>query len=168
MKTRFMFTLLPLLLNACSAPQQNASVNVTRVLAGNEKDLIAIHVTAPGNKVAMYRNIHTVDYLKQVVIKDGKLSAQQWDQITYGTIVKGLFRKQAGDTWKASLEIDHSCRPDEKRTHSVDGIWIDTPSQTTFSSKQSVLLKQGENLLISGKGFDTGCAFPTIIFRPTE
>lgn len=168
MKARFIFTALPLLLSACSATQQSTSVNVTRLQAGSETRAVAINVTAPVNKVATYTSLHSTDYLKQVVIRDGKVSAQQWDQISYGTVMKGLVRKNVGDTWTASLEIKHSCRPDEKKAHFAEGVWVDTPSLTTFSSRQSVQIKRGEDLLISGKGFDTGCEFPTILLHPTE
>lgn len=168
MKARFIFTALPLLLSACSVTKENASVNITRIHAGSEIGTVAINLNAPVNKVATYSNIHSVNYLKQVVLKDGKVSTQQWDQISYGTAVKALVRKNTTDTWTASLEIDHSCRPDDEKSYSIQGVSIDTPSQVTFSSKQRVLVKRGENLLISGKDFDTGCAFPTIILHPTE
>lgn len=168
MKARFICTALPLLLSACSASHHNASVNVTRLQPGSETGTVAINVTAPVNKVATYTSLHSTDYLKQVVLKDGKVSAQQWEQISYGTVMKGLVRKNVGDTWTASLEIDHSCRPDEKKAHYAEGVWVDTPSLTTFSSRQIVQIKRGEVLLISGKGFDTSCEFPTIILHPTE
>lgn len=168
MKARFTFSALSLLLSACSATQQNASIHVTRLQAGSETGTVAINVTAPVNKVAAYTSLHSTDYLKQVVLKEGKVSAQQWDQISYGTVMKGLVRKNVGDTWTASLEIEHSCRPDEKKAHFAEGVWVDTPSLKTFSSRQIVQITRGEDLLISGKGFDTGCEFPTIILHPTE
>lgn len=168
MRISLIFVISPLILSACSNPLQKSTVNVDRVKTDSEQKTVAINIDAPVNKVKMYRNTHSVEYLKQVFVTDGKVSAQQIKQITYGTTVKGLISKHEGNTWIASLEIDHSCRPNVKRSHFNDAIWVDLPSQKAFSTRQTVLMKHGEALRISGKGFNTSCAFPTIILHPIE
>lgn len=164
MKARFILAVVPLILSACSVPNQNANFAVTHIEPVNERGTIAISVLATVNKLTTYRNTRSTYYVKSAEYNDGKLASKAWDEVKYGTVVNFLARNSKSNALVVSLEIEHSCRPDEGKVRSV----IDIPSQTTFSSRQILRIKRGENLRISGKDFDTGCAFPTIIFHPTE
>lgn len=168
MKKLIVLAVLPLILSACSAFRTDARFDVARANSGEKEDRIAINIVVPANKPTTYRNTYTVDYLKSVTFKDGKLDSKVIDEVTYGTVIKAEATEKNGESRVVSLEIEHTCEPALKKRNYADGIWIDTPNYTTASSKQKVVIGHGEIIRITGPGYGSLCPFPRIIIHTSE
>jgi len=164
---------LPLILSACSSPQPVSSIDISRVKSGADRNAVSIKIDAPLNKPVTFDNSQTTRYVSAIITdqrNDGKVVRKEFSTLSSGTTVRAQNKVNGDGERIISLNVRHECPPElTKFPSSADNeASIDLPMQKHVKQEQEVLIKPGEDILISGKGFNDNCAFPRIIVHPFE
>lgn len=165
---RTILAALPLILSACSSSQPVSSVDISRVKSGADRNTVSIKLDVPLNKPATFDNSQTTRYVSAVIIEDGKVVRKESSSLSSGTIVRAQSKVNGDGKRIISLNVSHACPPEfNKFTSTVDNeASIDLPVQKSVQQEQDVLIKHGDDILISGKGFHGSCTFPRITVHP--
>lgn len=169
---RLTLAVLPLILSACTSSQTESHIDITRIKEADSRNLIAVRIDVPFNKTGIFDNSDSVDYLASVTTVDGKIVKKEHSSLPYGTKVVASVSNDVDGKQLVSLAVRHACLPEIvkfKSLHAGEETDLPYPFSLYFTEQsQKVLIKRGENILISGNGFNSSCAFPRIIVHPTE
>lgn len=166
---RFTLAVLPLILSACTSSKPESHIDITHVKEADSRNLIAVRIDVPSNKTRIFDNSDFASYVASVTIKDGKIIKKELHSLDYGTTVVASVSDGVDGKQLVSLAVRHACRPElEKFKTTINEEGIDLPSQYFTEQSQKIFITRGENILISGNGFNSSCAFPRIIVHPTE
>lgn len=166
---RTILAALPLVLSACSS-QSDPRIDITSVKSGADFNAVSIKLDAPINKPVTFDNLQTTHYVSAVIFEDGKVVRKESGSLSSGTMVRAENKDNGDGKRVISLNVSHACPPEfNKFTSTVDNeASIDLPVQKHVQQEQDVLIKPGDDILISGKGFNGSCAFPRITVHPIE
>lgn len=165
---RIVFTIFPFILSACATSQPESYIDITRSKEGADHNVISIRLDAPLNKPVTFDNSKTTRYVSEVVFEDGKKLNTTFSQLSDGTTVRVIARDKGNGEQTIYLTVRHACPPEIRKFPSGDIDGIELPKQRIVQTKQRILIKRGEDILITGPGFDGNCAFPRITIHPTE
>jgi len=165
---RIVLAIFPFILSACATSQPENNIDITRSKEGSDHNVISIRLDAPLNKPVTFDNMKTTRYVSEVVVEDGKSLSKSFSQLSDGTTVWAIARDKGNGEQLVSLTVRHACPPEMREFPSGGKDGIEIPGQKVVQTKQKILIKRGEDILITGSGFDGNCAFPRITIHPTE
>lgn len=166
---RITLAVLPLILSACSSSQPDQRIDITHGKSASVQKVVSLRMDAPLSQPVTYDNSDNVRYVNSVTTEDGKIISKEYRTLSYGTTVRAVVSDAGDDKQLVSLAVRHACHPELSKLpagSAEEG--IDLPSQNYITQQQKILIARGDDVLISGTGFDANCAFPRITVHPTE
>ncbi|KLP59590.1 hypothetical protein ABR39_00920 [Enterobacter genomosp. O] len=160
---------LPLILSACSSSQPDQRIDITHGKPTSVQKVVSLRMDAPLSQPVTFDNSDSVRYVNSVTTEDGKIVSKEYRTLSYGTTVRAVVSDAGDDKQLVSLAVRHACHPELTKLpagSAEEG--IDLPSQNYITQQQKILIARGDDVLISGSGFDVNCAFPRITVHPTE